>query len=58
LIDFFYIQPDDGRTLLPKHVVEFTSSKLIYHPVLSCVWRHIVYTLYLTISQFHWILMP
>ena len=28
---------DDGRTLWPKHVVEFTSSKLIYHPVLSCV---------------------
>ena len=43
----FYIQPDDGRTLWLKHVVEFTSSKLIYHPVPSCVWRHIVYTLHL-----------
>jgi len=27
LIVFFYIQPDDGRILWPKHVVEFTSSK-------------------------------
>jgi hypothetical protein len=34
---FLYIQPDDGRTLWRKHIVEFTFSKPIYHPVLSCV---------------------